>query len=123
MAAQHATLAFRAADLALAGDDEHEGQAVVMGTLQEAEEHAMCARLRHAVQVEPGIDILPAARQLRALATPERCQRRCRWFWRGHRRRGRLWFWQRRLLHRDNDFGHWGGRQGLRGTRFLAQRL
>ena len=51
LAAQHAALGL-GTDLALAGDDEHEGQAVAMGALQKAEQRAMRARLRHAVEVD-----------------------------------------------------------------------
>ena len=75
LTAQHAALGL-GPDLALAGDDEHEGQPVMMGALQEAEQRAMRPRLRHAVQVEPGIDLLPAARQMRPLAAADRRQRR-----------------------------------------------
>src|SRR6188472_1114416 len=51
LTAQHAALGL-SAHLALAGDDEHEGQPVMMGALQETEQRAMRPRLRHAVQVE-----------------------------------------------------------------------
>src|SRR5207237_597035 len=67
LAAQHAALGL-SAHLALARDDEHEGQPVMMRALQEAEQRAMCPRLRHAVQVEPGIDLLSPARQMRPVA-------------------------------------------------------
>jgi hypothetical protein len=50
------------AGFALAGDDEDEGQAVAMGALQKRRERAVRPGLRHAVQVEPGFDLLPAAR-------------------------------------------------------------
>ena len=40
----------------------------LMGALQEAGQRAVGAGLRHAVQIEPGVDLLAAARQLRALA-------------------------------------------------------
>ena len=79
LAAQHAALGF-GADLALAGDDEHECQPVMMGALQETEQRAMRPRLRHAVEVEPGVDLLPPARQMRPLAAADRRQRRRRWF-------------------------------------------
>ena len=72
---RHAALGLRP-DLALAGDDEHEGQPVMMGALQEAEQRAMRARLRHAVQVEPGVDLLSSARQMRPLAAADWRQRR-----------------------------------------------
>jgi hypothetical protein len=78
LAAQHPALGF-SSHFAFASNDKHEGQPIVVGALQKAEQRAMGARLRHAMQVEPGIDLLPPARQLRALATPERRQRRrCR---------------------------------------------
>ena len=48
----------------------------MMGALQEAEQRPMRPRLRHAVQVEPGIDLLPPARQMRPLAAADRRQRR-----------------------------------------------
>ena len=76
LAAQHAALGFGAADLALAGDDEHEGQAVAVRALQERQQRAVGAGLRHAVQIEPGIDFFAAARKLRALAASDRRQRR-----------------------------------------------
>ena len=60
LAAQHPAFGF-GADFALAGDDEHEGQALAVGALQEAEQRAVGAGLRHAVQIEPGIDLLAAA--------------------------------------------------------------
>jgi len=56
--AQHA--AFGATGDALAGDDKHEGEAVVMRTLQEPQQRPMCARLRHAMQVEAGVDFAVA---------------------------------------------------------------
>ena len=75
LTAQHATLGL-GADLALAGDDEHEGQPVMMGALQKTKQRAVRPRLRHAVQVEPGVDLLPPARQMRPLAAADRRQRR-----------------------------------------------
>ena len=60
LAAQHAAFGF-GSDLALAGDDEDECQAVAVGALQEAEQRAVGAVLRHAVQIEPCIDLLAAA--------------------------------------------------------------
>src|SRR5262245_7172323 len=60
LAAQHAALGFRA-ELPLAGDDEHESKAVVVGTLQEAEQRAMRTALRHAMQIDAGVDLLLAA--------------------------------------------------------------
>ena len=60
----------------------------MMGALQEAEQRAMRARLRHAVQVEPGVDLLPPARQMRALAAAERRQRRRRLAFEATRLRG-----------------------------------
>src|SRR2546421_3755453 len=43
-------------------------------SLQETEQLAVGARLRHAVQVEPGIDLLPPAGKLRALAASKRSE-------------------------------------------------
>ena len=57
--AQHAALGIRARH-PLAGDDKHEGEAVVMRTLQEPQQRPMCARLRHAMQVEAGVDFAVA---------------------------------------------------------------
>src|SRR6201999_1649679 len=57
LAAQHTALGFRA-HFALAGDDEYERQAVAMGALQEARQRAMGTGLRHAVQVDAGVDLL-----------------------------------------------------------------
>ena len=46
---------------------------------RKSEEHTMGAGLRHAMQIEPGIDFLAPARKLRTLAASERRQRRrCR---------------------------------------------
>ena len=75
LTAQNAALGL-SAHLALAGDDEHEGQPVMMGALQETEQCAMRPHLRHAVQVEPGVDLLSSARQMRPLAAADRRQRR-----------------------------------------------
>ena len=61
LTAQHAALGLGAADFALAGDHEHKRKAVMMRALQESEQHAMRAGLRHAVQIEPGVDLLAAA--------------------------------------------------------------
>ena len=61
LAAKYAAFGFRSHRAAFAGDDEHEGQALGMGALQEARQGAVGAQLRHAVQIEPGIDLLPAA--------------------------------------------------------------
>ena len=63
LAAQHTALGLGATHFALAGDDEHEGQAVMMGALQEAEQRVVGMKLRHAVKIEPRIDLAPAARQ------------------------------------------------------------
>src|SRR5437867_66596 len=67
----------------LAGDDQHELEAVAMRAMQEARERAMRLALRQAVQIELGVDRLAATRELLARAAIERRQ----WFWR--RRRGR----------------------------------
>src|SRR5712691_6471845 len=75
-AAQHPALGIGSRRAAFAGDYKHERQAVAVGALQETEQLAMGARLRHAVQVEPGIDLLPPARKLRTLAASKRRQRR-----------------------------------------------
>ena len=75
LAAQYAALGF-GAHFAFAGDDQHECQAIAVGALQEARKRAVGAGLRHAMQVEPGFDLLAAARQLRALAASQRRQRR-----------------------------------------------
>jgi hypothetical protein len=48
----------------------------MMGALQETKQRAVRPRLRHAMQVEAGIDLLPAARQMRPLAATDRRQRR-----------------------------------------------
>lgn len=56
--AQHA--AFGVTGDALASDDEHEGQAIMMRTLQEPQQRPVCARLRHAMQIEPGVDFAAA---------------------------------------------------------------
>ena len=71
LAAQHAALGL-AADLALAGDDKHEGEAIVMRPLQEAEQRVMGAHLGHAMQIEPRIDLAPAARQPLSNLEPRR---------------------------------------------------
>ena len=60
LAAQHPAFGF-GAEFAFAGDDENEGQALAVGALQKTEQRAVGAGLRHAVQVEPGIDLLAAA--------------------------------------------------------------
>src|SRR6266404_9339230 len=60
LAAQHPALGI-SSRAAFAGDDKHERQAVAAGALQETEQFAMGSGLRHAVQVEPGIDLLPPA--------------------------------------------------------------
>ncbi|PWE75969.1 hypothetical protein XF30_03545 [Bradyrhizobium sp. SUTN9-2] len=69
LAAEHAAFA---ATASLAGDDEHEGEAVLMGAVQEAGQRAMGAHLGHAVQIEPCLDLAAAARQLGSLALAER---------------------------------------------------
>jgi hypothetical protein len=43
----------------------------------------MRARLRHAMQVEPGIDLRSAAREMRTFAAPDRRQRRRLLLWWG----------------------------------------
>src|SRR3954447_22278782 len=61
---------------ALAGDDEHKSQAVAAGVLQERLQRAMRPALGHAMQIETGVNLLAAARQLRALAPTQRHERR-----------------------------------------------
>src|ERR1700744_4087675 len=73
LAAKHAAFGFRA-DLALAGDDEHESQALAMCPVQKARQRAMRSCLRHAMQVKTSIDLLAPARKLRPLAAAERRQ-------------------------------------------------
>src|ERR1700761_9540485 len=63
LAAQHAAFGLAAADLALAGDDEHEGVAFDVGALQESVQRTMGAGLRHAMQVEPRVDLAAPTRQ------------------------------------------------------------
>src|SRR5882672_8394491 len=58
LAAEHAALRL-CSHLALAGDDEHEGQPLMMRALQKSEQGVMGADLRHAVKIEPGIDLVP----------------------------------------------------------------
>jgi len=58
LAAQHPAFGFNS-HFAFARDDEHECQALAMGSLQKSEQRTVGARLRHAMQVEPGIDLLP----------------------------------------------------------------
>src|SRR5579863_2299334 len=74
-AAQHPPPGF-GAHFALAGDDQHKGEAVMMRAMQKAGERTMRAALRHPMQVEPCFDLLSPARKLRALATPKWRQRR-----------------------------------------------
>jgi len=58
LAAQHAALATRSA---FAGDDQYEGEAVVMGALEKARQCAMGANLRHAMEIKPRLDRVAAA--------------------------------------------------------------
>ena len=60
LTAQHAAFGF-GAHLALARDDEDEGQAVSVGTLQESEQSVMGTNLSHAVEIEPGVDLVSSA--------------------------------------------------------------
>jgi hypothetical protein len=76
LTAQHATFVFGTADLALAGDDEHEGHATTVGALQEAEQRVMSTNLRHAVQIEAGINLVSSPREPGALAPAKRHQGR-----------------------------------------------
>ena len=59
LAAQHAALGIRPRP-ALAGDDKHKGEAVVMRALQKAEQGPVRPDLGHAMQVEPRIDLAAA---------------------------------------------------------------
>src|SRR5205807_1592154 len=56
----------------LAGDDEHESRAIVLGAAQKARERRMCLRLGHAVQIETSIDLYAAAREPLPLAPRQR---------------------------------------------------
>ena len=56
LASQYAALGFRS-DLALSGDDQHESESGAMGAVQKARQLAVGARLRHAVQIEPSVDL------------------------------------------------------------------
>ena len=76
LAAIAVTALFAGAGPALASDDQHESQAVVMRVLQKFKQGAMGADLRHAVEIEPGVNLVASPRQLGALATSERRQRR-----------------------------------------------
>ena len=76
LTAQHAALGFGYRSRPLPVMTSTKVSAVVMGALQETEQRAMRPRLRHAVQVEPGVDLLAAARQMRPLAAADRRQRR-----------------------------------------------
>ena len=58
LAAQHTALGIPGD--ALAGDHKHEGQAIMMRALQEAEQRPMRADLRHAMQIEPRVDLAAA---------------------------------------------------------------
>ena len=54
---KHAALGF-SSGFAFPGDDKHKAQAVEMGTAQKLRERVVCARLSHAMQIEPGFDLL-----------------------------------------------------------------
>ncbi len=69
---QHATFGFRTCRAALAGNDKYKREAVTGRVLQEAQQGTMRPRLRHAMQVDPRIDIFPPAGQLRSLAAGQR---------------------------------------------------
>lgn len=64
LTAQHPTLRFRSHGAALAGDDKNDTHPVGLRVKQEIQQHAMGFGLRHAMQVEPRIDILASTRQL-----------------------------------------------------------
>ena len=55
LAPQYAALGF-GSDFAFSGDNQHETQAVAVGAMQESRQLAVGARLRHAVQIEAGVD-------------------------------------------------------------------
>src|SRR5579859_1922371 len=78
LAAKHAALGF-GADLALAGNDEHEGQAIAMRAMQKARQRPMGAWLRHAVKIEASLNLLFSLRELRTLAAAKRHKGWCRW--------------------------------------------
>jgi hypothetical protein len=44
--------------------------------LQKLQKGSICPRLRHAMQVDPGIDVFPPSGQLRSLAAGERSRLR-----------------------------------------------
>src|SRR4029077_16570342 len=75
LAAQYASLGPHAA-VALAGDDEDEGEAIEMRALQENRECAVRMRLCHSMQVEPCFDIAASAQEFRTFAAAKRHQRR-----------------------------------------------
>jgi hypothetical protein len=70
--AQYAPLGVQPPRAALAGNDKHEGEAIARRVLQKLQKGSICPRLRHAMQVDPGIDIFPSSGQLRSLAAGER---------------------------------------------------
>jgi hypothetical protein len=55
--AKHAALGARIVRSTLAGDDKHECKTVARGGLQKTQQRTMRPRLRHAMQVDPGIDV------------------------------------------------------------------
>src|SRR5581483_7336926 len=90
LAAQNALLALFTAEAALAGDDEHEGRAIGVRAVQERKQRAMRPRLRHAMQIDPRMNLLAPARQFCLVAAADRRQRRRRsWLVRSLR------FWMR----------------------------
>ena len=56
---KHAALGF-SSGFAFPGDDKHKTQAGAVGAVQKARQLAMRARLRHAMQIEPGVDFAVA---------------------------------------------------------------
>ena len=60
LAAQYAALGF-GSDFAFSGDNQHETQAVAVRAMQEARELPVGPRLRHAVQIEAGVDLFFSA--------------------------------------------------------------
>src|ERR1700681_1510313 len=93
----------------------------MMGALQKAEQRPVRACLGHAVQVEPGIDLLAATRQVRTLAAADRCQRRRFRSWRRNDRRRRWRLWRGHRFRRGLGLGFRRSDRRLRSAVSLAQ--
>src|SRR5258707_11861955 len=93
----------------------------MMGALQKAEQRPVRTRLGHAMQVEPGIDLLAAARQVRALAAADRRQRRRFRSWRRNDRRRRRHLWRGNRTRRGLGLGFRRSDRRLRSAVSLAQ--